>query len=333
MVAGSTFLAAVVGTGAAALVTMGLVALPEMRKYKYADTLSTGTIAAGATLGPIIPPSVPFIIFGIITQTSIGSLFIAGIIPGVLLAISFVIVILVWARINPNVAPAAEKTSWREKFRSVPVFGPIVALFLIVLGGIYTGIFTVVEGGGIGAFGSLVIALIGRKMTWKKFVNANLESVKMTGMIFPMVVGAMLFANALGSSGVSLAITDFVKSSGLSPVGLVILIMLIYILFGIVADAPVIVLLTIPILWGTLKALGIDMIWLGVLCAIVGGLGGITPPYAVDIFVLRKVACKDVPLSVMYKGIIPFCVVTIVVVVFLIAFPQLITWLPDLMKG
>jgi tripartite ATP-independent transporter DctM subunit len=331
VVAGSTFLAAVVGTGAAALVTMGLVAFPEMRKYKYADSLSTGTVCAGATLGPIIPPSIPFIVFGIITQTSIGALFIAGVIPGVMLAISFVTVIFVWSRLNPSVAPAAARTSWGEKFRALPIFGPIVLLFLIVLGGIYAGVFTVMEGGGIGAFGSLVIALAYRKITWKRFVNAHEESMKMIGMVFPMVVGSLLLANSLGASGVSNAIAKGVTGLGLAPVLVVVLILFVYIIFGLVADAPVIILLTIPILWSMLKAMGIDLIWFGVLCAIVGGLGGISPPYAVDIFVLRKIACQDVPLGTMYRGILPFCISTVVIVALLIAFPSLVTWLPNLM--
>jgi tripartite ATP-independent transporter DctM subunit len=332
VVAGSTALAAVVGTGTAATVTMGLIAFPEMRKYKYADSLATGCVAAGATLGPIIPPSLPFIVYGILTETSIGALFIAGVIPGVLLAVSFVAVILVAVRIKPELGPAAPKTPWGERIRSIPVFGPIVLLFLIVIGGIYAGIFTVMEGGGIGAFGSLMIALASRKNNWKNFKEAHTETMKFVGMVFVMVVGSVIIGNSLGASGVSAWIGKLCVESGLSGVTIVVILLIVYMLFGLVADAPVIIMLTIPVLWSMLEQMGVDLIWFGVLGALVGGLGGISPPYAMGIFVLRAIACPDVPLGTMFRGILPFCLSTIVVAALVVAFPSLATWLPTVMR-
>lgn len=332
VVGGSTALAAVVGTGTAATVTMGLVAFPEMRRYKYADSLATGCIAAGATLGPIIPPSLPFIVYGILTETSIGSLFIAGIIPGLLLALSFIAVIFIGVRIVPTLGPAAARSTWGERIRAIPVFGPIVLLFLIIIGGIYAGVFTVMEGGGIGAFMSLVIALASRAISWQKFKSALSETMKFVGMVLVLVTGSLMLSNSLGMAGVSGWIANVCVSLNVSNVVFVVLILVVYMIFGLISDAPVIILLTIPILWPMLEAVGIDLIWFGVLAALVGGLGGISPPYAMGIYVLRAIACPDVPLGTMFKGILPFCLSTVVVVVLLIAFPQLTLWLPTIMK-
>ena len=332
VIGGSTGLAAVVGTGTAATVTMGLVAYPEMRKYKYADSLATGCIAAGATLGPIIPPSLPFILYGIITEESIGSLFIAGIVPGLILAASFAAIVLIGCRIIPGLGPAAAKASWSERLRSIPVFGPILVLFILIIGGIYAGVFTVMEGGGIGAFMALVIALASKAMTWEKFKTALANSVKFIGLVLVLVSGGLSVSNSLGASGVSTAMAGAVEGLGVSPTVLVILILFVYMIFGIVCDAAIIILLTIPNLCPMLKVLGIDLIWFGVLTALVGGLGSISPPYAMGIFMLRAIACPDVSLGAMFRGILPFCLSTLIVVILLIAFPSLTLWLPGLMR-
>ncbi|OGO24159.1 MAG: hypothetical protein A2144_14635 [Chloroflexi bacterium RBG_16_50_9] len=331
-VAASTALAAVEGTGSAALVTLGPVAMPEMKKYKYNDGLSTGSVAAGATLGPMIPPSLGFIVYGIIVQESIGKLFIAGIIPGLILAASFVAVIFIGCRINPTLGPPGAKASWGERFKSLPVFGPILFVFLVIIGGIYAGVFSAMEGGGIGAFMALVIALSFRRLTWKKFKVAIRDATKFSSMIILVIAGGMLFGNSLGASGVSSKLIEVVRDFGVEPIVFVAIILFVYIIFGIICDAPIIVIITLPILGPMLKAMGIDLIWFGVLTTLFVGLGSISPPYAMNIFMLRSIACPDVPLSTMYRGILPFCISTLVVGILVLFYPALATWLPNLMR-
>jgi len=333
VIIGSTLLAAVVGEGTAATVTMGLVAYPQMKKYKYADSLSTGAICAGATLGPIIPPSLPFIIYGIIASQSIGRLFIAGIIPGLILACSFVIYILIACRINPSLGPAAQKATWRERYNTLPSFVPIALLFLLVIGGIYGGVFTAMEGGAIGAILSLIIAFFLRKITWQSFKSALRDSMKFIGMVLLLITGSMLIANALGTSGASAAISNFCTSLGVPNLVFIIFILFIYLIFGVIADATIIILLTLPILVPILKAMEIDLIWFGVVSSIVGGMGSITPPYAMGIFMLRAIACPNVKLSVMYRGIIPFCIATLACVILMLFVPEIVVWLPNMMYG
>jgi tripartite ATP-independent transporter DctM subunit len=328
----STALAAVEGTGTAALVTLGPVAIPEMRKYKYSDTLSSGCIAAGATLGPMIPPSLGFIVYGIIVQESIGKLFIAGIIPGLILAATFVAYIIIGCRVNPTLGPPGASSSWGDRIKVLPVFLPILFIFLIVIGGIYAGVFSAMEGGGIGAFMALLVALAFRRLTWKKFKTAIRDATRFTSMIVLVIAGGMLFGNSLGASGVSSRMIEAIQGFGITPLAFVAIIIVVYILFGIICDAPIIVIITLPILGPMLKAMGIDLIWFGVLTTLFVGLGSISPPYAMNIFMLRSIACPDVPLGVMYRGIIPFCICTAVVGILILFFPILATWLPNLMR-
>lgn len=332
VIGGSAALAAVVGAGTAGTVTMGLVAYPEMKKYKYDDGLATGAIAAGATLGPIIPPSLVFIVYGILTQESIGDLFIAGIIPGILLALSFVAWIIIATRINPSLGPAAARASWGERIRAIPVFGPILVLFLIIIGGIYAGVFTAMEGGGIGAFCAFIIALASKHLSWKKFKSALADSMKFIGMLMFVILGGLLLSNSLGMSGISSLIVEFCQELGVSPVVLVAVILFVYVLFGMICDAPIIIILTIPILAPMLKAMGVDLIWFGVLCALIGGLGTISPPFAIGIFMLRSIAAPDLSLGTMYRGIIPFCVCTLIIAILILFIPGLAIWLPGLMR-
>jgi tripartite ATP-independent transporter DctM subunit len=332
VVGASTALAACVGSGTAATVSMGLIAYPEMRKYKYDDGLSTGCICGGATLGPIIPPSLPMIIFGILTQTSIGKLFISGIIPGLVLAVLFIVWIAIAVRVNPSSGPAGPRASWRERLGSMTSFGPILALFILVIGGLYAGVFTAMEGGAIGAFGALLISVFMRRLSWKNFMNSLTESVKFIGIIYLMIAGGLILTNAYGASGLSNALGNWIASMGLSGFDVVVFLMFIYVIWGLAGDAGIIVILTVPIMFPILDGLGVNMIWWGLLTLLFGGMGSITPPLAVEIFMLRSIACPDVPLRTMFRGILPFCYATVACGLLVLFIPALATWLPTIMK-
>ena len=330
-VGGSTALASVVGSPVAALISIGMVAYPEMDRYKYSGALSTGVICAGATLGPMIPPSVSFIIYGIITETSIGSLFIAGIVPGLLMAASFVFVILFWCRFHPEAGPRAERANWSERFKSLPSFGPILLLFLLVIGGIYGGIFTAMEGGGIGAFFAFVITLASKKLPWSNFKKVLTESMKLIGMLLFVICSALIFSNSLGSSGLSAKLVEAILGLGLNPMVFVIIFLIVYLVFGIVSDAAIIILLTVPILAPVLVAMDVNLIWFGVLTTLAGGIGTISPPYAMSIFMLRNIAAPNLAIGTMFRGILPFVFSSVAVLILILLLPSLATWLPELM--
>jgi tripartite ATP-independent transporter DctM subunit len=269
--------------------------------------------------------------FGILADVSIGKLFIAGIIPGLILAAAFIIQIIIQCRLKPTLAPAGERSRWDERLRGLPVFGPVVFLFLVIIGGIYAGVFSAMEGGGIGAFMALVIALALRRVTWSNFKIAITDSMKFICMIFLVIIGGLVFGNALGASGITNLLIDFLIGLGVTPMVFLAIVIFIYILWGIICDAAIIVILTVPILAPIAEALGIDLIWFGILTTVTVGLGSLTPPFAMGIFVLRAVALPDVSLGVMYRGIIPFCITTVVVIILILFFPAIATWLPGLM--
>jgi len=327
----SAALAAVVGDPLASTVTMGTVALPEMKKYKYSDSLATGAVAAGGTLGPMIPPSIAFIIYGILTSQSIGKLFMAGVIPGILLAVAFAATIYIRCLRNPALGPRGERSDWRARLTSLKTSGPIGFLFLIIIGGIYMGVFSAIEGGAIGAIMALVIALIMGRLTWKKFAFGLREAGKLINAILFMIGGALMFGFLLGVSNLGIMLVDFLTGLPVSPTIIVVIIMLSYLILGFVMDAPLVLLLTVPLLYPVAEPLGIDPIWFGVLLVLMANLGLITPPYGAGLFVLRGVA-KDVSITTMYRGVLPFVISTLVVAVLILYFPQLAIWLPNLIK-
>jgi len=330
-VSGSAAMAAVTGTTIASTVTMGTVAVPEMRKYKYADSLSTGVVAGGATLGPMIPPSLGFIIYGILAGESIGKLFIAGIIPGILLAISFMATIYIRCRRNPALGPPAERSDWRTRLSSLKAGAPIGLLFLIIIGGIYLGIFSAAEGGGIGAIMALVIALALRRVTWSKFTFALTEAMKLLSAVIFMIGGALMFGYVLGASNLTAMLVDSVTGLQVSSSVVVAAILLVYLILGFVIDANLVMLLTIPLFAPLAQTLGIDLIWFGVLVVLITNLGGITPPYGIVLFILKGVV-KDIRVTTIYRGVMPFVVSSLVVAVIIFVFPSVATWLPYSMK-
>jgi tripartite ATP-independent transporter DctM subunit len=322
--------AAVCGSSLATGATMGMVAIPEMDKYKYDQRLSTGCVAAGGTLGILIPPSIGFVIYGILTEESIGRLFMAGIIPGILLAFLFILAIYIQCKINPKMGPRGEKTTWIAKIKSLSGTWGILLLIFIVMGGLYMGVVTPTEAAGVGAFGSFVIALFKRKLNFKSLVQSLMDTGKTTAMIFLIIIGANIFSSFLGLAKIPMGLADFV--AGLEMPRIVILagIILIYIIMGCVMDCYAIMILTVPIIFPVVEALHFDPIWFGVLMVIVLEVGLITPPVGLNVFVLKAAAPK-VPMTTIFRGIWPFLIAALLSIVILIAFPQIALFLPSRM--
>ena len=309
--------------------TMGLVALPEMRKHKYNLSLASGSIVAGGGFGSLIPPSGMFIIYGILTETSIGKLFAAGIMPGITLAIMYIAMIAIWCRINPDAGPRGPKYSWSEKLRSFSKTGEVIALFGLVMGGIVLGYFTPTEAGAIGALGAIIISAVRGRLTIASFKDAIYATLKTTGMIFGILFGAMVFNSFVTASTIPLHIVNMVTESGLSPMGVMLLILGVYFLLGMVLDASAMMTLTIPLFFPLVTSLGFDAILFGVLVVRMTEIALITPPVGMSVFILSGVA-KDVPLTTMFKGALPFVCTDILHVALLLIFPALSLWLPYL---
>ena len=324
--------ASICGSTVATAVTMGTVALPEMKRYKYLPSLATGCVAAGGTIGTLIPPSVTFIIYGILTEQSIGRLFIAGICPGLLMASLFIISIYVRSRLSPNLGPVGPKTSLIEKMVSLKGVWGILLLFLLVIGGIYMGIFSPSEAAGIGAFGALVISLARRGITRRGFTEALLDTGKITSMTFLLFIGATIFSSFLAVSRVPLVVADYVSGLPLPPLLILGVILFVYFALGCVIPSwPVLIMIT-PIFFPAVIALGFDPIWFGVLLVIMCEMGALTPPVGINVYVVAGVA-PDTPMSTIFRGVLPFLLMQIICVGLLIAFPQIALFLPNLMKG
>ncbi len=309
---------------------MATVALPEMRKYKYSMEHASGCIAAGGTLGILIPPSIILILYGVITEQSIGSLFIAGFLPGVILAVLYIIVSIVMCTISPKHGPRGPKFSFMEQLAELKNVWAILALFALIIGGIYTGLFTPTEAGAIGAFGSFIILIIKKKFTGKNIYTALLQTMKLMGLIFLILIGAMIFSVFLSLSQMPFALTEFMTGLGLPPVGTLLIIILLFIIFGCIIDSLALVLLFTPIFFPVILSLGFDPLWFGVIIVIVMQQGMMTPPIGMSCFIINAVA-KDVPLSQVFKGVMPFWAVTILIIIILIAFPQIALFLPAIM--
>lgn len=321
--------ASVNASSLATTATMGLIALPEMRKHKYSLPLASGSVVAGGTIGSLIPPSGMFIIYGILTETSIGKMFAAGIIPGILLALFYMVAISIWCRIDPNAGPRGPKYSWREKFLSFTKIGEVVALFALVMGGIILGWFTPTEAGAVGAMGAIIIAVLRRRLTIESAKVAIYSTLKTTGMIFGILFGAMVFNSFVTATTIPLHIVNFVTESGFSPMVVLMLILLVYFFLGMILDASAMMTLTIPLFFPLITTLGFDAILFGVLVVRMTEIALITPPVGMNVYVLSGIA-KDIPLTTMFKGALPFVGADLLHVAMLIAFPILVLWLPNL---
>ncbi len=323
--------AAVTGSTLTGAITMGSVALPEMRKYHYDPKLALGAIASGGTLGILIPPSIAFVIYGILTEQSIGKLFLAGIVPGLLLSFLFMLTIYIIARIRPELAPQGPRYPFREKMVSLKGTWPTLLLFFIVMGGLYTGVFVPNEAAAIGASGALVIALAMRSMRFKEFWESLFVTVDFSAMIFIVIMGAMIFNVFLARSKIPIVLAETIVGLGLSKYTILVIILFLYLVLGCIMEAYSMVVLTLPVIYPVIEKLGFDPIWYGVLMVIMIEMGMITPPVGLNVFVLRGMA-KDVPMYGIFKGAAPFVVAMAVCVAILIIWPGIVLFLPNMSR-
>ena len=300
-----------------------------MKKYRYDDALASGTVAAGGGLGMLIPPSVIFIVYGILTEQSIGKLFIAGLVPGLLVALFFCLVIALSCRINPRLAPPAVSVSWRERFTSLLGIIEMLILFLFVMGGMFVGWFTPTEGAAVGAAGSIIVAALGKNLTWKMLKTAGIETVRTSCMVLVIIAGATMFGHFLAVTGVPMSFAGWLAALPVPAWLIMILVILFYLVAGCFIDSLALILLTVPIFWPVIQKLGYDSIWFGVMIVLVTQMGVITPPVGVNAYVVSGIE-RSIPLQTVFKGAFPFLVALFIVCGLLMVFPQLATWLPQI---
>ncbi len=322
---------AICGSSIATAATMSKVAYPSMKKLGYSDSLATGVMAAGGTLGIMIPPSTIMVIYGIITETNIGKLFAAGVIPGILTALLMMAGIAVMTARDPSHAPAGERSTWPQRWAALRGIWGVVVLVFIVLGGIYGGVFTATEGAGIGASGAFLFALVRGRLTWAVLYQVLVESARTTAMLFTLLIAATIFANFVNFTTMPGDLKTWITGQGLSPTMIIAAMMLIYIVLGTVMEELTMVLLTIPLFFPIVTALGFDPVWFGVLIVMIVQIGLISPPVGMNLFVLNSLL-PNVGLGAIFRGCWPFVAVMIFVLVLLVAFPQISLWLPGLMK-
>ena len=329
-----TAFGAICGSGPATSATMAMVALPEMKRYKYDMSLATGTVASGGTLGMMIPPSVVFIVYGILTMQSIGALFISGIIPGLLTALIFCLTIYGMCVRNPRLGPAGAKVSWSERLLSLGGTGETLVLFALVMGGMFAGFFTPTEGAGIGAGATILIALLRRQITHKALLRATYETVRTSCMVLIIVAGATTFGHLLADSQITTRLADWLSHLPLPAWGIMSFIILFYLIGGCFVDALALLLLTVPIFYPVVQqpafeAMGYTPIWFGVIIVLATQMGTITPPVGVCAYVVGGIE-RDVPLQTVFKGCTPFLLGLAAATILLMIWPQLATWLPSL---
>jgi len=321
--------AAMCGSTNATAAAMGRVSLPEMKRYNYDDSLATGSVAAAGSLGILIPPSTIFIIYGILTGESIGKLFIAGVLPGILLASLFIAVVVLLCLRKPSLAPAGAPTSLKEKLAGLSGIIEMLILFALVIGGLFMGWFSPTQAGAAGAFGALLIGLARRQLNWQGFLFAIKDALRITCMVMVIVTGAIVFGHFIAVAKIPIVLAGWVGGLPLPTTAIMGLIVLLYLIGGCFMDALALITLTIPIIFPLVLTLGFDPIWFGVIIVLVTEMGVITPPVGVNVYVIKGIA-KDVPLETIFKGIFPFLGALIVAVGILIAFPQIATFLPSL---
>ena len=330
-VLGCAAFAAVSGSSVATAVTIGKVALPEMKRFGYADGLATGSVAAGGTLGILIPPSTGFVLYAILTEESIGRLFIAGILPGILLSLLFVAVIMIVTQLKPSEGPAGPKSTGSEKLWATLRSLPLIGVILVSIGGIYLGVFTPVEAAGVGATLVSVMALATGAVRISKLPDILLETVTMTAMLYLIIIGAHVFGPFLALTHIPETLALQLQSFGLGPYGTLLLILIGYIILGMFFDGLAMLVVTMPVVYPIITGLGFDPIWFGVICVIVIEMGLITPPVGINVFVVKGVAA-NVPMGTIFRGVLPFWFAMAACLALLVAFPEIALFLPNQMK-
>lgn len=321
--------AAICGHSGVGTITFGKIVVPVMIKYNYDKSLATACVAAGGSLGILIPPSLGFILYAILTEESVGKLFIAGILPGILLTGLFIFIIGILAWFNPKLGPAGPKTSFKQKIVSIKYTWSMMLLFLLVMGGIYGGIFTPTEAGAIGAFGAIVISAATRKLNYRNFVDSLSETARTSGMVLAIIVGAFIFTKFLTVSKLPFLLSEFVVGLPFDRFVIFAFIIVLYIILGMFMDIMPCIILTIPILFPVVKALGFDPIWYGVIMVLIIEMGLITPPVGMNVFILSGVS--DIPVSTIYRGVWPFVAAELICIILITIFPQVALFLPGRM--
>lgn len=324
-------LAAAAGDSMTGVVTLTPMALPQMRAHKYSDKLATGTLCAASTVAWLIPPSLGFIVYGLLVEQSIGRLFMAGIFPGILMTLAFIVLITIRCQLNPALGPPGPATPFREKWASLKNGGPVLALFLLVMGGIYTGIFTPTEAGAIGAFAALITILVLRRLTWRRFVDSIEEALRMVSLVFFIFVYAHSLTLFMAITKLPFALAAFVDGLGVPPHATLIAILSMYLILGCVMNSLPVLILTLPIIFPTVVALGFDPIWFGVLIVIMIEIGQVTPPIGMNVFIMAGIT--DVPMYTIFRGVTPFWIMQLAVAALIIAFPQIALFLPNQVWG
>ncbi|MES2050572.1 MAG: TRAP transporter large permease, partial [Pseudomonadota bacterium] len=322
--------AAICGSSVATAATFSSVAYPEMRRYGYPQSFSTGVIAAGGTLGAMLPPSTVLAVYAIITQQDIGKLFMAGILPGLLAMAMYVMTIAIIVRVRPELLPAGEFKPWKERFKGLKdVWAPLV-LFAFVIGGLYGGVFTPTEAGGMGAGGAFILGVVRGRLNRAQIREALLQATRTSAAVFTVLIGALLFGYFLTITQTPQKLTEFLTGMGIGRYGVLALIMVMYLVLGCLMDAMAMIILTVPIIYPVIVHMGFDPIWFGIIIVMTVELGLIHPPVGMNVFVIKSVV-KDVSFTTIFKGVLPFVATDLIRLVILIAFPIIALWLPGRM--
>jgi C4-dicarboxylate transporter DctM subunit len=330
-VVASGFFAAICGSTSATAATIGKIALPEMKRYKYDDALAAGCLASAGTLGILIPPSTIFLVYGIITEQSIGKLFVAGIIPGIILSFLFLLTVgfICWR--NPACAPAGASTNFKEKRKALIGIGEALILFALVIGGLFFGWFTPTQAGGIGAAGALAIGLVRRQLSWRAFIDSTMDGLRTSCMVLCVIACAAIFGHFMAVSTIPFILADWIGGLPMHPMAIMGIIVLIYLIGGCFMDAMALVVLTVPVIYPVVVRLGFDPIWFGVMIVLVSEMGVITPPVGVNVYVIKGIA-PEIPLETIFKGIFPFLIAILICAGILMLFPKIALILPGMTK-
>jgi len=320
--------AAISGSSVATAATFSTVAYPEMRRFNYPQSFAAGTIAAGGTLGAMFPPSTVLVVYGILTEQDISRLFMAGIVPGVLAVLMYMITIIIIGRLRPDMLSAGQRSNWNERLHALKdVWAPLL-LFFFVIGGLYGGLFTPTEAGGVGAGGAFIIGLLRGKLDRQKILTSLLQATRTAAAVFTILIGALLFGYFLTITGTPQKVTAFLGGLGIGPYGVLLLIILMYLVLGCIMDAMAMVILTVPIVYPVILALGFDPIWFAVIVVMTVELGLISPPVGMNVFVIKSVV-PELSFARIFRGVAPFIVTDVIRLALLIAFPVIVTWLPS----
>ena len=321
---------AVTGSSVAAVATMGAMVMPEMRRYGYDNRLATGSLSSAGTLAIMIPPSIPMVVYGLWTETSVGKLFIAGILPGILLTITFCGWIVVRCLISPQMGPAGPAYPWGERVRALVRLLPTLLVFAVILGGIYGGVFTPTEASAIGAVSVIVVALCMRRLTWQNLKTTLQQTGTSRAMIYAILFSGVLMSRLLAQTDVTPAMVNFITRQSLNPYVILFFFTIMYIFLGMILDTLGMIVLTLPFVFPVVKSLGFDPIWFGVYMTLMQEVAMLTPPIGLNVFVMAKIA-PDVPMVDIFRGVTPFVIICLAAVLLLTAFPSIALWLPSLM--